>query len=180
MFGWVTPHYRVERVELLTPERLGQLGIRALLVDVDCTLKRYRSEEVPAIIADWVAGLVLGGVGFCLASNGGGRRIRRLAEKLEVPCLAKALKPLPFRLRGAIRRMGFQVEQTAMVGDQLFADVMAGRLAGLRTILVTPIHPEDEPWFTRLKRPAERLLLRRIKIPDGLELPSQTPPGGGL
>ena len=28
-----------------------------------------------------------------------------------------------------------------MVGDQLFADIMAGRLAGIRTILVKPMHP---------------------------------------
>jgi len=178
MFRWITPHYRVERVEQLTAERLGRFGLRALLVDVDCTLKRYRADEIPADVAEWVRGLVHRGIGFCLASNGRGRRIRRLAEKLGVPCLAKALKPLPFRLRRAVRRMGFPVEQTAMVGDQLFADVMAGRLAGLRTILVSPIHPEDEPWFTRLKRPAERLLLRRMEIPEGsAELGSGTPSG---
>jgi HAD superfamily phosphatase (TIGR01668 family) len=178
MFRWATPHYRVERVELLTPERLVQLGLRALLVDVDCTLKRYRSDEIPAGVADWVRGLVQEEIGFCLASNGGGRRIRRLAEGLGVPCLAKALKPFPFRLRRIVRQMGFPPEQTAMVGDQLFADIMAGRLAGLRTILVTPIHPEEEPWFTRLKRPAERLLLRRMEIPDGAAEPGQDPSSG--
>jgi HAD superfamily phosphatase (TIGR01668 family) len=178
MFRWFKPHYRVERVELLTIERLGRLGLRALLVDVDCTLKRYRSEEVSGAVADWIEGLVQGGIGFCLASNGGGRRIRRLADGLGVPSLAKALKPFPFRLRRAVRRMGFPPEQTAMVGDQLFADVMAGRLAGLRTILVTPIHPEEEPWFTRLKRPAERLLLRRMAIPDGAAEPGPMTPTG--
>jgi predicted HAD superfamily phosphohydrolase YqeG len=51
-----------------------------------------------------------------------------------------------------------------MVGDQLFADVMAGRLAGVHSILVTPIHPEEEPWFTRLKRLPERLMLRRVRV----------------
>jgi predicted HAD superfamily phosphohydrolase YqeG len=50
-----------------------------------------------------------------------------------------------------------------VVGDQLFADVMAARLAGLASILVRPIHPEEEPWFTRLKRPLERVLLRRLR-----------------
>ena len=49
-----------------------------------------------------------------------------------------------------------------MVGDQIFADVMAGRLAGIRSILVDPIHPEEEPWFTRLKRLPERFVLRRL------------------
>ncbi len=51
-----------------------------------------------------------------------------------------------------------------MVGDQLFADVVSGRLAGLACILVRPIHPEQEPWFTRMKRPLERFLLNRMRI----------------
>ena len=45
-----------------------------------------------------------------------------------------------------------------MVGDQLFADVLAGRLAGLYTILVRPTSA-DEPWFTSVKRPLERRML---------------------
>ena len=52
---------------------------------------------------------------------------------------------------------------TAMVGDQLFADIAAARLAGLTAILVRPIHPEEEHWFTRIKRPPEKLLLRWMK-----------------
>ncbi|NLF07363.1 MAG: hypothetical protein GX594_05210, partial [Pirellulaceae bacterium] len=32
-----------------------------------------------------------------------------------------------------------------------------------RTILVEPIHPEEEPWFTRAKRLPERVLLARIE-----------------
>jgi len=51
-----------------------------------------------------------------------------------------------------------------MVGDQLFSDILAGRLAGLFTILVRPTSAE-EPWFTRIKRPVERRVLRRINHP---------------
>ena len=50
----------------------------------------------------------------------------------------------------------------AIVGDQIFADVMAGRLSGIRAILVDPIHPEEEPWFTRLKRLPEHAVLARL------------------
>ena len=50
-----------------------------------------------------------------------------------------------------------------MVGDQVFADVLAGRLAGIKCILVRPIHPEEEPWFTRIKRPPERLWLKWLE-----------------
>ena len=41
---------------------------------------------------------------------------------------------------------------------------MAGRLAGVRSILVDPIHPEEEPWWTRMKRWPERVLLARTSV----------------
>ncbi len=62
-----------------------------------------------------------------------------------------------------MRRIGSDRRRTAIVGDQLFADIMAGRLAGLTCILVRPIHPEQERWFTRIKRPLERILLARME-----------------
>jgi uncharacterized protein len=162
MFRFLRPHLRIARVEELTPERLRAIGIEALLLDADCTLKRYCAEECSPEVTAWVAGLRAAGIGLCLVSNGFGTRIGRFAENLGLPFVAKAIKPLPVGCWRALRKCHFPAAGTAMVGDQLFADVLAGRLAGLTTILVDPIHPEDEPWFTRLKRRPERFLLRRI------------------
>jgi len=160
MFRLLVPHLRVESVLDLGVDRLRELELDALLLDVDCTLKSYRSEAAGAEVTAWLDELRAAGIGLCLVSNGLRRRVRRLAEGLDLPFVSRAGKPLPFGCRAAVRKMGFNRQRTAMVGDQLFADVMAGRLAGLSSILVRPIHPEEEPWFTRLKRPAERLLLR--------------------
>ncbi len=160
MLKFLAPHLRVERVEELTLERLREMDIEFLLLDVDCTLKRYRAAEVTPEVDAWMDELRSGGIQLCLASNGLGKRIGEFAGKVDLPFFAKALKPFPFRIRKAMRRMGYDPKKTAMVGDQLFADVIAGRLAGLTSILVRPIHPEEEHWFTRVKRPPERLLLR--------------------
>jgi HAD superfamily phosphatase (TIGR01668 family) len=161
MFACLLPHFRIARVEELTPERLCAMKIRALLLDADCTLKRYSAEDCTPEVAAWLQSLRTAGIGLCLVSNGLGPRIRRFAERLRLPFVAKAMKPLPWGCRRAVRTCGFLPDQTAIVGDQLFADVLAGRLAGLTTILVAPIHPEEEPWFTRVKRAPERFLLRR-------------------
>ncbi len=134
---------------------------------MDCTLKRYTEEAVGPEVAAWLRGLAEAGLGVCLVSNGRSRRIGRLAESLGVPYVAKAMKPLPFGCRAAARKLGVEYRRAAMVGDQLFADVLAGRLAGMRSILVRPIHPEDEPWYTQLKRPLERWLLGRMGRGDG-------------
>jgi uncharacterized protein len=162
MFNLLTPHYQLASVCELSPERLRQWGLHWLLLDVDCTLTRYRQDEAAPEVAAWIAYVRVAGVGLCLVSNGMGPRIRRFAERLGLPCVAKALKPLPWGVQSAMRLLQAAPAQTAMVGDQLFADVMAGRLAGVRTILVRPIHPEEEPWFTRVKRLPERIVLGRL------------------
>jgi uncharacterized protein len=162
MFRIITPHYRIHHVWELTPERLRQWGLCALLLDVDCTLSRYRqSEALPEVIV-WIEQLRAADVRLCLVSNGMGPRIEQFAERLGVPCVAKAMKPLPWGLWSAVEKLDAPPSQTAIVGDQVFADVMAGRLAGIRSILVEPIHPEEEPWYTRLKRLPERLVLARL------------------
>ena len=164
MFGFIAPHLRVDDVCKITLPRLREMGLESLLLDVDCTLKRYGDTEVSDEVAAWIDELRAAGIGLCLVSNGMGERIGRFAKKLDLPFVAKALKPFPFRLRAAMRRMGLQPKRTAMVGDQLFADIMAGRFAGVTAILVDPIHPEDEPWFTRLKRPPEQWMLRCMDV----------------
>ena len=159
MFDVVTPHLRVESVQDLTVDRLRELGVDAVLLDLDCTIKRYRATEVRPEAAEWLQCLKAGGIGCCIVSNGIEHRTRPIADKVGLPFVAKALKPLPFGVQKAMRKMGFRAERTAMVGDQVFADVMAARLAGIRCILVRPFHPEEEPWFTRMKRGPERIWL---------------------
>jgi HAD superfamily phosphatase (TIGR01668 family) len=141
---------------------LERLDLKALLLDVDCTLKNYRAENLPPESVAWIERLRAAGIGLCLISNGRAKRIRRLAERLSLPVVCGACKPLPFGCRAALKKMGFERRTTAIVGDQLFADVVAGRLAGLACILIRPIHPEEEHWYTRIKRPLERFLLARM------------------
>jgi HAD superfamily phosphatase (TIGR01668 family) len=162
MLHLLTPDYRIAEVESLSLDLLHQWGLDALLLDVDCTLKRYSSIEVTAEVAAWLAQMRAGGVGLCLVSNGRGHRIGPFAESLGLPFVAKALKPLPRGCRAALRKMAFDKTRTAIVGDQIFADIMAGHLAGIKTVLVEPLHPEEERWFTRLKRPAERWVIRHL------------------
>lgn len=178
MFILVTPHLRVGSVLELEAVHLRSMGIDGLLLDLDCTLKDYGADGFQAEIVTWVAGLRDAGFRLCILSNGRPARVGPLARYLGVPFVAKAFKPLPFSCRAALGQLGLPGARVALVGDQLFADVLTGRLAGLFTILVHPANP-DEPWFTRLKRPLERWFLRRI---DGGRIAvacTPTPPRAG-
>jgi HAD superfamily phosphatase (TIGR01668 family) len=167
MLRFVTPHLRLNSVLELQAEHLQALGLSGLLLDVDCTLKDHGVDRIGDEVVDWVKRLCQSGFRLCLLSNGKARRIGAVAEQLGVPFVAAAFKPLPRGCHAGLKLLELNPTQTAMVGDQIFADVLAGRLAGLFTILVRPTSPV-EPWFTRTKRPFERQLLRWVKTPVGL------------
>jgi HAD superfamily phosphatase (TIGR01668 family) len=161
LLRFITPHVRLARVLELRAADLRRWGLDGLLLDLDCTLKDYRAETIGAEVVAWAAALRAEGVGLCLLSNGGPAKVGAFAAALGIPGVSRAFKPLPFGCRVALGKLGLDRRRVALVGDQLFADVLAGRLAGVVTILVPPTSP-DEPWFTRLKRPLERWVLRRI------------------
>ncbi|MBI4524926.1 MAG: YqeG family HAD IIIA-type phosphatase [Deltaproteobacteria bacterium] len=152
---------------------LRSLGLEGLLLDLDCTLKDYHANRFHQDVVDWVTGLKSSGIALCLLSNAKPSRIEPFARALQIPFVAKALKPSTIGCHVAVQKLRLKREQTGLIGDQIFSDVLAGRLAGLFTILVQPTSSE-EPWFTRVKRPLERQVLRWInrstKRPD-LELP---------
>lgn len=176
MFSLVTPHFFAKDVLELSAARLRGSGISGLLLDLDGTLKDFGADEVPSVVVAWVEALRQEGFKLCLLSNGKTKRIERFARALGVPFVAKAFKPLPFGCRRALAILGLARSQVAVVGDQIFADIVAGRMAGLRTILVPATHAH-EPWFTRAKRPFERLVLRwLVKRPSlaGAELAMAT------
>ncbi len=163
MWNVFYPHYRVGSVVELTPERLREMNVDNLLLDVDCTLKCYADREPTPEVTIWLQNLKNAGFQMCLLSNGRGLRIEQFANKVQLPFIAKSCKPLPFGCYRAIREHRFIPENTLLVGDQIFADVMAGRFAKIRTVLVTPIMPEQEHWFTRIKRPFEKIVIRSFE-----------------
>ncbi|MGQ9562051.1 MAG: YqeG family HAD IIIA-type phosphatase [Thermogutta sp.] len=166
----VKPDYYFSSVTNIDLPFLRREDIRCLLLDVDCTIADYRRGELEKNVAEWLKRLQAAGIQTCLVSNGGMRRIKRLAGHLRMPFVARSMKPFPWGCRRAIKILGVSADKAAMVGDQLFADVLAGRWAGLKTILVQPRTHVKEPWITRWKRPVERWLLERwglIPIGDG-------------
>jgi uncharacterized protein len=158
MLGLIQPHLQLHSVLDLQVDQLRQLHRSTLLMDVDCTLKHHHSAILNPGVPEWMQSLQAAGIRLCLLSNGRGRRIEPLAQQYGLACVTTAWKPFPFGCWKALRRLGAEAEHTALIGDQLFADVMAGRMAGLFTILVRPTS-SIEPWFTRMKRPLERRAL---------------------
>ncbi|MBN2248107.1 MAG: YqeG family HAD IIIA-type phosphatase [Coriobacteriia bacterium] len=136
-------------------------GVTVLLLDVDNTVSPHHSAEVIPGIRDWIASL--GPLGFraCLVSNNWHDDIHERAAALGLPVVAKAGKPLPFGIRRAIRLLAVRKSECVMVGDQIFTDVLGGKLAGVRTVLVEPLTPSDMGHTMVLRRLEQRIMANR-------------------
>ena len=160
MFGFLFPHFRFDSIVEITPEWLREQRLFTLFLDVDNTLKYYRSDLVGEKVVEWVQAMKSAKIQIYLVSNGRGKRIRTVAKQLDLPYIAPAFKPFPFVCRKLLRTKHLDPRYVAMVGDQIFADIMAGNLSNICTIYIKPMAPKQEPFFTRIKRPFERLVLK--------------------
>ena len=152
------PDLYLHSVHDIDLEALLASGVDTLLMDLDNTLLPRDSGDVPDDLREWSGRLAQLGFKVCLVSNNWHERVHEVAQSLGFSLVAKAVKPLPFAFLRALRLVGSSRVQAAVVCDQMFTDVLGGKLLGIKTILVTPLSASDLP-HTLLLRRAERMLL---------------------
>ena len=153
------PDVRVDRLEPVTPDLLRSLGVRNALLDLDDTLVASDRDDAVADAPLTVERLKEAGFGVAILSNGKPERVARAADLLGVPGVALAGQPFGWAFRRALAMLpGAVPANTAMVGDQLFTDVLGAKRAGLVTVLVRPLS-EGKLLHTRLARRLERMIL---------------------
>ncbi len=156
----IKPQLQINRITELTVAQLQEMQVDTLILDVDNTLCVRKGEVILEQVPAWLEDMKRAGIHLVILSNSKPNRMRGIAAKLGLPFIAPGLKPLPFGYFRAIQRVGGKVKNTAIVGDQLFTDMLGGHLAFCKTILVCPAELETSIGF-RIKRSFERLLLRR-------------------
>ena len=161
----MAPDQVAETVPEIDLEALASRGIKALLLDVDNTLVPWGSCEMAEATESWVM-RAKQSFAICLLSNSvRGRRMRALSKGLDVPGFSvwgAGRKPLAGGFLRAAREVNTDPNKTAMIGDQLLADVLGGNRVGMYTVWVKPIS-DSEFITTRLGRVLERACVRRLR-----------------
>ncbi len=161
----ISPDYYVVDVHAIDLDALRLRGVRGLLLDLDNTILPRDTNEVPDELRAWAA--TLAGLGFriCLVSNNWHERVKIVAGDLGFDLVAKAVKPLPFAFWKAMGLLGLRARECAVVGDQLFTDILGGHLIGATTVLVKPLSTTDLPHTLLLRRLEARIM--KGAEPDG-------------
>lgn len=159
------PDIKLKRITDISLELLKKENIDTLILDVDNTLSTHHGHILTDGLTDWLEYMKKGGIALIVLSNSKEERVKPFAEKINLPYISLGLKPLPFGYFRALKQSKGKRKNTAIVGDQIFTDVLGGNTVGVRTILLTPIKPEDG-WSFRLRRKLEKKLIKLYNIKD--------------
>ncbi len=142
--------------------QLYTFGIRGIIFDLDNTLTEWNNPELSLETISWLEDAKKMGFSMCFVSNNSDVRVREVADLVEIPFVARAGKPRRRSFRRAMDLMQTKPENTAVVGDQIFTDILGGNRLGLFTVLVSPIS-RKEFIGTRFVRLIEKIILKRNK-----------------
>ena len=159
MFNKFKPDFTFGAYFEVTPKFLSENGIRALLIDIDNTLAPYEQSEPDEKLIEWFAELKRNGIASALISNNHADRVELFNRKLGLVAYSDCGKPSRRYLLRALEKLGASVNESAVMGDQLFTDAYAGKRLGMKAIIVPPIKDKKTVFF-RFKRTLEKPIMR--------------------
>lgn len=154
----VRPWRRERAITDVDVDELAASGVRCVLFDRDNTVVPRDTGVAPADVMDWICRVREAGIALCMVSNNfHSQQVEASAAELGCAVVHHAMKPAPFAVRRALALVGVDASEAVLIGDQVFTDVMAGNIAGVRTILVEPQSTSDL-WYTHIFRVFERAI----------------------
>lgn len=153
------PEYRFKRIFEIPDDFFEKKGIRHLILDIDNTLSYHDSQEISDEVISWLECQKDKGIDMVLLSNNKAYRVEPFANKLGIPFVSDALKPLLKGYKEAISRFKWKKDEVASIGDQIFTDIWGANRLKITSVMVEPFHLE-KGRFLRFKRVLEKIILK--------------------
>lgn len=166
------PDYYTKSVKDIDINFLNENNIKGLLLDVDNTLIDYY-KKIPSGVEPWANNLKQKGIKLCILSNSNDKKkVEDVANKLGIQYIYFAKKPLKSGFKRGQKLLQLESNNIAVVGDQIFTDVIGANRSNMFSILVDPIYAEKEFFITSIKRPFEKWIMKKYnknRIDDKLK-----------
>lgn len=156
------PNIYLKNVTEFNLEMAKNNGIKGIILDVDNTLIDYY-KNMPAGIEKWCKNMQKEGIKFCIASNSNKKdKVEKVAKQLNIPYIFFAKKPLKTGLNKAKQIIGVNENEIAVIGDQIFTDILGANRCKMYSVLVDPIKEKDI-FITIIKRPIENYIKKNYE-----------------
>jgi uncharacterized protein len=164
---FLTPNAMLESAFEISPEWLADRNLKGLALDIDNTLAPTHLPGNEAQIRAWLEPLRQAQIPIRIVSNGHPKRILEFCQLFNLQYVdvlgsRMAVKPIPSAFWRVCKELGLPAKQIAMVGDQIFTDVLGANIASMYTVLVKPLS-EKTMTHTKWIRKLEKLVLARLE-----------------
>lgn len=139
MFSLI-PKLIYDNITDLTPELLKSHGIHVLLMDFDNTIVPYTCDTPKEAVVAWFAALKAAGIQLCVVSNTKRGRAVRFCNLYGIQCITHAQKPFKTGMNKALELYKENRGHIALVGDQIYTDILCANRCNVTSILIQPIH----------------------------------------
>ena len=154
------PDYNVKTIFEVDYDALRELGIAALMFDLDSTVMKSRSGVFSSETLELFGKLEKDFSLIIVSNNKETTYIERAEAQIGFPIIGYANKPNPKIICNYLKDNNIEPNRAAIIGDRPLTDILAGKLAGIRTILVDSICWSEEPKLTRFVGRVERLVIK--------------------
>lgn len=152
------PTLRYKRVYNIPIEKLKELRISLVLLDMDNTTAPWRTDFVAPQIADWVKDTKQAGITVALLTNSKGLNADSIGKQLNIPVYKNAKKPFRKESVKLLKSLKIKPENVLFVGDQLFTDISLANKLKAKSVLLEPLE-NREWWATKVfNRSREKLV----------------------
>ncbi len=162
MLELLRPKVQADSILRIDLEDLKKAGIRGIIIDLDNTLVEWNQSNLSPEIIGLISHFKDQGFRMCILSNALEPRVETVARILDIPYVSKAIKPRKSPFKKALELLGTAPQETAVIGDQLFTDILGGNRMELYTIWTTPLS-NMEFVSTKALRKLERLIVKRFQ-----------------
>lgn len=151
MLRYLKPDLRIRSVKEIPAELFSRHHIRLILLDLDDTLVSRYNYGVEEEVRQWLEKIKKSFPVYLVSNNKNPSRVATLAAHLGIPYVARAGKPRKKSLIAVAAEFRVEPHQVAMIGDQLYTDVLGGKRFGALTILVEPVGPQRGIWLKSMR-----------------------------
>ena len=134
------PRHIYPSLTAIDPSRLASDGVRLLMLDFDNTIVPYTTNDPTDRMHDWLSRARDSELQICVVSNSKRGRVVEFCEKYGIDCITHAKKPFSRGILECLNRYETAPQQAALVGDQIYTDVLGANCTGVRSILIPAIH----------------------------------------
>lgn len=135
--------------------------ISILLFDFDNTIIAHKNYQVDKKTKDLFKKLNKRFIVYVVSNSINSGKLSQICGELNVPFVGGSMKPL----KRGFKKLNFKTknDNIAIIGDQIFTDVLGGNKMNYFTILVDPIDENTEIIFTRINRKLENLITKHVR-----------------